>query len=100
LPITLRFRDVPPAIQRRLREALEDVLDGDWSVTLSQSHLDGQWHLQLDGRGERYRLVLPALQDVRVTTLRHVLRRLLESGAGSHPASMPSTVPVDEVKAP
>lgn len=87
-------------MQRRLREALEDVLDGDWSVTLSQSHLDGQWHLQLDGPVERYRVVLPALQDVRVATLRHVLRRLLESGTGSSPAAMAPTIQASEVKTP
>lgn len=90
MAITLRLRDVPPALQRRFRETLEDVLDGDWSVTLSRSHLDGQWHLQLDGGSERYRVVLPALQDVRVTTLRHVLTRLLESAIRSNPPSVSS----------
>ena len=79
MPITLRLRDVPPALEPRFRETIEDALEGDWSVTLSQSHLDGQWHLQLDGPSERYRVVLPALQDVRLTGLHHLLRRLMES---------------------
>jgi hypothetical protein len=79
LPITLRLRDVPPALEPRFRETIEDALEGDWSVTLSQSHLDGQWHLQLDGPSERYRVVLPALQDVRHTGLHHLLRRLTET---------------------
>lgn len=87
MPITLRLRDVPPAVQQRFRETLEDVLEGDWSVTLSQSHLDGQWHLQLDGASERYRVVLPPLQNVRITTLRHVLQRLLEAGIRSSSGS-------------
>jgi hypothetical protein len=89
LPITLRLRDVPPALEPRLRETIEDALEGDWSVTLSQSHLDGQWHLQLDGSSERYRVVLPALQDVRLKGLHHLLRRLMESD-DSAPATRPS----------
>lgn len=76
MPIALRFRGVPAALQPRLRETLEDALDGDWTVTLSQSHLDGQWHLQLDGEAGRYRIVLPALREVRVTGLNHLLRQL------------------------
>lgn len=78
MPIALRFRGVPAALQPRLRETLEDALDGDWTVTLSQSHLDGQWHLQLDGETGRYRIVLPALREVRVTGLHHLLRQLAE----------------------
>jgi hypothetical protein len=79
LSITLRLRDVPPALEARFRETIEDALEGDWSVTLSRSHLDGQWHLQLDGSSDRFRVVLPALQDVRMTGLRHLLRRLMEA---------------------
>lgn len=78
MSITLRLRDVPPGLEARFRETIEDALEGDWSVTLSRSHLDGQWHLQLDGSSDRYRVVLPALQDVRLTGLHHLLRRLIE----------------------
>ena len=79
MPITLRLRDVPPGLQARFREIIEDALDGDWSVTLSQSHLDGQWHLQLDGASDRYRVVLPALEDVRLASLHHLLQQLFET---------------------
>lgn len=90
MSITLRLRDVPPALEARFRETIEDALEGDWSVTLSRSHLDGQWHLQLDGSSDRYRVVLPALHDVRLTGLHHLLRRLMEhdEAAPSEPRSM------------
>ena len=90
MPITLRLRDVPPALEHRFRETIEDALEGDWSVTLSQSHLDGQWHLQLDGESDRYRIVLPALQEVRLSGLHHLLRRLMEPD-GPNPSDLPST---------
>lgn len=89
MPITLRLRDVPPALEPRFREIIEDALEGDWSVTLSRSHLDGQWHLQLDGPADRYRVVLPALQDVRLSGLHHLLRRLMETDDSS-PSDRPS----------
>ena len=78
MSITLRLRDVPPALEARFRETIEDAHEGDWSVTLSRSHLDGQWHLQLDGSSDRYRVVLPALEGVRLSGLHHLLRRLIE----------------------
>jgi hypothetical protein len=83
LPISLRFRGVPAALQPRFQEILEDALDGDWTATLSQSHLDGQWHLQLDGDRGRYRVVLPALREVRVRGLHHLLRELVDPDVGS-----------------
>lgn len=79
MPITLRLRAVPPALEARFRETIEDALDGNWSVTLSQSHLDGQWHLQLEGASDRYRVVLPALEDVRLASLHHLLQQLVET---------------------
>jgi len=82
VPITLRLRDVPPGLEARFRETIEDALEGDWSVTLSQSHLDGQWHLQLDGASDRYRVVLPALEDVRLASLHHLLQQLIETEDG------------------
>lgn len=94
VPITLRLRDVPPALESRFRETIENALEGDWSVTLSQSHLDGQWHLQLDGASDRYRVVLPALEGVRLASLHHLLQQLVETeevtsaatgGAEGHP---------------
>ena len=59
--LILRFRGVPHAYDALLRTAIESALDGDWCVTLSRSHLDGQWHLQLDGETQRCRVVLPEL---------------------------------------
>ena len=78
MSIALRFRSVPAALQPRFQEILEDALDGNWTATLSQSHLDGQWHLQLDGDRGSYRIVLPALREVRVRGLHHLLRELVE----------------------
>jgi hypothetical protein len=75
MPVTLRLRDVPPSLELRLREASDSALDGDWCVTVSQSHLDGQWYLQLDGTGARYRVSLPST-SVRVRELEVLLRRL------------------------
>ena len=76
MPVRVRLREVPGAFEAPLRGAIETALDGDWCVTLSQSHLDGQWHLQLDGPVRRCRVVLPALGDVSVTRLQELLRQL------------------------
>jgi hypothetical protein len=75
MPVTFRLRDVPPALELRLREAADIALDGDWCVTLSQSHLDGQWYLQLDGVGSRCCVSLPTATD-RVHDFEALLRRL------------------------
>lgn len=76
MPVTLRLRGIPGHLEVSFRDAIEAALEGDWTVTLSQSHLDGQWHLQLDGQSQRCRVVLPDLQHVRVDRLTRVLREL------------------------
>jgi len=63
MPITYRLRDVTRADEVRLRDAFEAALEGDWCLTVSQSHLDGQWHLQIEGRGERRHVVLPSFDE-------------------------------------
>ena len=75
MSVTLRLRGVPHNLEVPLRDAIETALEGDWIVTLSQSHLDGQWHMQLDGRS-RCRVVLPAIEDVRIDRLSRVLSEL------------------------
>ena len=74
MSLILRFRGVPHAYDALLRTAIESALDGDWCVTLSRSHLDGQWHLQLDGETQRCRVVLPELEKIRITGLIEILR--------------------------
>lgn len=78
MPITFRLRETPPGLELRLREAVESTIDGDWCVTVSQSHLDGQWYLQLDGVSMRSRAVLPS--DASVRQLEALLRRLCSVG--------------------
>jgi hypothetical protein len=75
MPVTFRLRETPPGLELRLREAVESTIDGDWCVTVSQSHLDGQWYLQLDGVAMRCRGVLPS-PTVSVRQLEALLRRL------------------------
>ena len=73
MPITYRLRDVSRTDEIRLRAAFEAALDGDWCLIVSQSHLDGQWHLQLEGRGQRRHVVLPSFDE---DTLAEVADRL------------------------
>ena len=75
MPVTFRLRETPPGLELRLREAVENTIEGDWCVTVSQSHLDGQWYLQLDGVGMGCRAVLPSPTDS-VRQLEALLRRL------------------------
>jgi hypothetical protein len=63
MPIIYRLRDVSRLDEVRLRDVFETILDGDWCLTVSQSHLDGQWHLQLEGRGECRHVVLPSFDE-------------------------------------
>ena len=63
MPITYRLRDVSRTDEIRLRDAFENTLDGDWCLTVSQSHLDGQWHIQLEGRGQTRHAVLPSFDE-------------------------------------
>jgi hypothetical protein len=73
MPLTLRLRDVPPHCEAPLRETIETAVDGDWTVTVSQSHLDGLWHLQFDGGARRFRVVLAALGELGAGRLRQLL---------------------------
>jgi len=76
MPVTLQLRDVPRTLEIPLREAIDTALGDDWIVTLSQSHLDGLWHLQLNDGRSRCRAVLPPLKDVSVEHLCALLRDL------------------------
>lgn len=93
MPITFRLRETPPDLELRLREAVESTIDGDWCVTVSQSHLDGQWYLQLDGVSMRCRAVLPS--DASVRQLEALLRRLCSVGV---PATFLRDQQVDPIR--
>ena len=73
MAITFRLRDVSRTDEVRLRDALETMLDGDWCVTVSQSHLDGQWHLQIEGHGVCRRAVVASFDEVALTELAEAL---------------------------
>jgi hypothetical protein len=75
MPVTFRLRETPPGLELRLREAVDSTIEGDWCVTVSQSHLDGQWYLQLDGVAMGCRAVLPS-PAASVCQLEALLRRL------------------------
>ena len=75
MPIIYRLRDVSRADEVRLRDAFEAVLEGDWCLTVSQSHLDGQWHLQIEGRGQRRHVVLPSFDEEALEQLATTLGR-------------------------
>jgi len=86
MPVTLHLRDVPPGLELRLREAIDSELDGNWCVTVSRSHLDGQWYLQLDGVAARCCVPLPST-SARVRDLEALLRHLTrrhDSGLHAH----------------
>jgi hypothetical protein len=91
MPVVLRFRAVPPPFAVLLRESIENELHGDWTVTVSQSHLDGQWHLLLQRGSERCCVVLPPLGQLRTGPLRRILRTLQ---APAVPASLPDGLPI------
>lgn len=89
MPVTLHLRDVPPSLELRLREAIDSELDGNWCVTVSRSHLDGQWYLQLDGVAARCRAPLPSA-TARVRDLEALLRRLTRlHDSGPHAETPP-----------
>src|SRR6185295_822299 len=75
MPIIYRLRDVTRTDEIRLRDAFEAALDGDWCLTVSQSHIDGQWHLQLEGRGQRRHAVIPSFDDDVLAELAEALGR-------------------------
>ena len=75
MPITFRLRDVSRNDEVCLRDVFESVLEGDWCLTVSQSHLDGQWHLLLEGRGERRQVVIPSFDEETLADLAETVRR-------------------------
>jgi hypothetical protein len=76
VPVSLRFREVSRTVELRLSEAIENSLEGDWLVIVSRSHLDGQWHLQLEGAVDRWRVVLPSFEDETLEQLSELLAYL------------------------
>lgn len=86
MALTLRFRDVLRTDELRLTEAIENGLEGDWSVIVSRSHLDGQWHLQIEGTVDRWRVVLPSFEDDTLEQLTEMLAYLSSAeGQGDLP---------------
>jgi hypothetical protein len=86
MPVMLRLRDIPQTLEACLREAVDTALEGDWCVTASRSHLDGQYYLQLDGIAVRCRVALPQLTETSGDDLARLLQRLVR-------VAYPGTVP-------
>jgi hypothetical protein len=74
--VILQLRSVPASLEAVIRDAVESALDGDWAVTLSRSHLDGQWHLRLDGIPAHLRIVLPEESQLSADRLARLLREV------------------------
>jgi hypothetical protein len=85
LPVVLQFRSVPPTLEILVRDAVESALSGDWTVTVSRSHLDGQWNLRLAGPGATLRIVLPAVEQLTVDRLALVLREVTATDDAREP---------------
>lgn len=90
MSLVLRLRDVPAQFEVPLREAIETAIEGDWIVTVSRSHIDGQWHLQLTNGSQSCRVVLPALGEVRVSRLRLLLQDVTAGRGASRDISAAS----------
>jgi hypothetical protein len=86
MAVTFRTHAVPSDFDRRLREAAEAVLTGDWRITVLQSHLDGHWNVQLEGPGTRCRIVLASLERATVPGLTIILKHLAASDDSRLPA--------------
>lgn len=82
MAVIFRLRAVTPEFDARLREAAEDVLEGDWRITVLRSHYDGQWNLQLEGPRTRCRIVISSLEKVTATGMTLILRQLAEPRDG------------------
>jgi hypothetical protein len=76
MAVTVRALGVSPEVHRCLREAADAALDGNWRLTLLQSHIDGQWNLQLEGDRIRYRVIISSLNTLTVAGLRMVLANI------------------------
>jgi hypothetical protein len=82
MAVTFRTRHVPPEFHALLREAADAALEGDWRITMLQSHLDGQWNLQLEGAHIRCRVVFSSLDTVTLAGLTMVLQQLADDRLG------------------
>jgi hypothetical protein len=76
MAVTVRALSAPPEVHRCLREAANAALDGNWRMTLLQSHIDGQWNLRLEGDRTRYRVVISSLNKLTVAGLSIVLANI------------------------
>ena len=76
MAVIFRTNTAPPSFDARLREAADAVLAGDLRITVLQSHVDGQWNVQLEGPGTHCRIVLSSLDKVTVRGLTTILRHL------------------------
>jgi hypothetical protein len=76
MAVTIRALGVSPEVHRCLCEAAEAALEGNWRITLLKSHIDGQWNLQLEGDGTRYRIVISSLNTLTVVGLQTVLAHI------------------------
>jgi hypothetical protein len=76
MPIIFRAPAVPPELLKPLREAADVALEGDWRITVLQSHLDGQWNVRVEGGDTNCRIVLSSLDNVTVSGLATILRHL------------------------
>jgi hypothetical protein len=76
MAVTVRALGISPEVHRCLREAADAALEGDWRITLLQSHIDGQWNLQLEGDRTRYRVVISSLNRLTVAGLRTVFANI------------------------
>jgi hypothetical protein len=81
MAVTVRALSVPPEVHRCLREAANAALDGNWRITLVQSHIDGQWNLRLEGDRTRYRVVISSLNKLTVAGLSIVLANIAAADA-------------------
>jgi hypothetical protein len=72
MAVILRALRVSAEVHRCLREAADPALDGNWRITVLQSHIDGQWNLQLEGDCTRYRVVISSLNKPTVGGLRTI----------------------------
>lgn len=88
MAVTLRTHAVPPRFDACLREAADAALEGDdWRITVLRSHLDGQWHLRLEGPRRRCRIIISSLNKVTVAALTVILRELAEDTDDAAPAA-------------
>jgi hypothetical protein len=74
MPATPRVQGVLRSIDGHASGAADPALDGDWCITISRSHSDGQLCLQLEGR--RSPAVLMAIDGADIADIDGLMRRL------------------------